>query len=71
MKGSVPIGSGTEAANAGNAIRANTTAMVSTGTSRVPNRNREIKDILSPTGKMIVGCVLCQRPDKPKRSLDG
>ena len=47
VKGSVKITSGL-AANTGNTTRANTTAMVSAGTVRVPNRNRERKDIFSP-----------------------
>ena len=72
MKGSVLICKvAALAASIGKDTRASTTAMVSVGTIRVPNRNRERKDIFAPTVKLIVQSVLRQRSDESERSLDG
>ena len=71
MKGSTPISNGTEAANTGKATRANIRTMESAGTIRVPNRNRDIRDIFTSTYKLSVQSVLRQRPDESEGSLHG
>jgi len=45
--------------------------MVSAGTIRVPNRNRETRGIFTPTCKLIVPSVLRQRPDGSEGPLHG